>query len=204
MPAPSPKLPRFWTSEADGQGGMRLCYAVRGGALRWAFIVVGIVLVAAGLGGAFWLAWGGGLTIAGWILLVLAPGGAILAGVYVLDRMLWARSEYVLGQGMIAARKVSIFGIRSQEIPRSLILGIGQQYTPPGNSAPAGRDGDWVTFVKWRTPEGKREDFVFDGLHSPQERRWLGPLLAEWAGVPLQRGFSASAEEAAPAELPGD
>ncbi len=204
MPIPSPKPPLYWTREADGQGGERLCYAVRGGALRGVLIAAGLALVVAGLGGAVWLAWGGGLTLVGWIFLVLVPGGAALAGVYVLDRMLWARAEYVLGQGMIAVRKVSVFGTQSLEIPRSLILGVAQQHTPPGPSAPRGSPGDWVTFVEWRTPEGQRKDLAFEGLHSPQERHWLGPLLAGWAGVPLRSGFSASAEEADPAELPGD
>lgn len=196
--------PQFWTRKPDSQGGERLSYAVRGGAPQAVLMGLGVALVAAGLAGAFWLTWGGGLTVAGWIFLVLVPGGAVLAGAYVLDRALLARTDYVLGNGMIAVQYVSLFGARRLEIPRSLILGLVQQYTPPGQGASAANQGDWVTLVEWRTPEGQRKDLAFEGLHTDQERRWLGPLLAEWARMPIRRGFSASAEEADPAELPGD
>lgn len=204
MPAASSRPPQFWTREPDSQGGERLSYAVRGGVPQAVLMGLGGALVAAGLAGAFWLTWGGGLTVAGWIFLVLVPGGAVLAGAYVLDRALLARTDYVLGNGMIAVQYVSFFGARRLEIPRSLILGLVQQYTPPGQGASAANQGDWVTLVEWRTPEGQRKDLAFEGLHTDQERRWLGPLLAEWARMPIRRGFSASAEEADPAELPGD
>lgn len=204
MSAAPSRPSQFWAREPDSQGGERLSYAVRGGSSQAVLMGLGMALVAAGLAGALWLARGGGLTVAGWILLVLVPGGAILGGAYLLDRALWARTDYVLGNGMIAVRHVSLFGTRRLEIPRSLILGLVQQYTPPGHSAPAGSEGDWVTLVEWRTPEGQHKGLVFDGLHTDQERRWLGPLLAEWTRMPIRRGFSASAEEADPAELPKD
>jgi hypothetical protein len=109
--------------------------------------------------------------------------------------MLWARTEYAFSPSVMTARKVSIFGVKTQTIPRDFVLGVSQQFTPGGR-------GDWVTFVEWRTLEGQRDDFAFDGMNTLEERDWLGALLAEWAKKPVRRGFSASHEEANPAELP--
>jgi hypothetical protein len=197
--------PRFWTHEPDGRGGQRLAYAVREGGWRWFSVVLGVALLAGGVRVVVWfvpsLASLADLTLAGWALLGVGAGGALLAGVYVLDAVLWARVEYGLGPGALTERRVSIFGTRTQEIPRSLMLGIAQQYTPPRS----GGQGDWVTFIEWRDRQGRRQDFAFDGMCTPQERQWLGRLLADWTQLPLRSGFSASVEdEADPAELPDD
>ena len=197
-------LPRFWTHSTDGAGGEQLAYAVRGGVAHAALVALGVLLLAGGCAAAIWLMRGGGLTAAGWVFLVLAPGGTALAGVYVLDRMLFARVEYTLGNGVFSVRRVSVFGHERTDIPRSSILGVAQHYTPPGNDAPSDDPGTWVTFVEWRTPEGERRDLAIDGLKSVEERRWLGPLLAEWAQVPLTRGHAAAFEEAPASELPED
>lgn len=203
MPAPAVP-PRFWTHSPDGAGRVQLAYAVRGGAVHAVLVAVGALLVAGGCAAAFWLVRGWGLTAAGWVFLVLAPGGAVLAGVYVLDRMLWMRIEYALGDGVLGAHRVSFFGNARTDIPRSAILGIAQRYSPPHKDAPSGDPGTWTTFVEWRTPEGERRDLAIDGLHSAEERRWLGPLLADWAQVPLTRGHAAGFEEAPASELPDD
>ncbi len=39
-------------------------------------------------------------------------------------------------------------------------------------------------------------------MRSPEEARWLGPLLAEWAGVAVTRGFGSGFEEADEKEMP--
>lgn len=197
--------PRYWRCGPDGAGGTRLTYAVRGGGSHAAIIALGGGLVAAGAWGIAWLTAGGGLTVAGWIFLLLVPGGAIVAGLYCLDRMLLARDEYVLASSRFSARTVSLFGGRRTDIARSAIRAVVQHYTPPPAGASSSHPGDWVTFVQWRAPHAGRDaDFALAGLHSEAERNWLGPLLAAWAGVPLRRGFSASAAEADPDELPDD
>lgn len=197
--------PRCWTCTADGVGGLRLCFAVRGGAAQAVLLVLGLALVAGGLWGGWALMRGEGeWTPFGWALLVAAPGGVLLAGVYVLDRALWARTEYVLAQGVFSERQTSLFARRRTDVARSLIVEISQEYTPPGSGKPAGTPGTWVTFVQWCEPGAELRSLALDGLHTQQERRWLGPLLRDWAGVPLRRGYGASAEEADPAEFPPD
>jgi len=34
---------------------------------------------------------------------------------------------------------------------------------------------------------GKETDYALDGMKTKEEAQWLGPLLAEWAKVPLKR-----------------
>lgn len=196
--------PQFWSMEPDGSGGVRLGFAVRGGLLHTGLVVVSLAFVLGGLWGMYWLVDGGGLTIAGWVFLVLVPGGAVLCGVYGLDRMLWAQTEYVLGHDALNAYRRSVWGAQSTAIARQQIAAIAQYYTPPGDSEAQGSEGTWVTCVVWCGPSGDTHEFVLEGLNTVTEKRWLGPLLAEWAQVPLKRGFSGGLEEADPAELPQD
>jgi hypothetical protein len=194
--------PPFWTVADTGAGEQRIVYAVRGGMLHLFITSLGVALIAAGGWGMIWLG-GGGLTIAGVVFMLLVPGGAILSGVYCLDRMWWARSEYILSSQMFSARTYSLFGNKHQDIPRSAIRAIVQYYTPPSASASRSHEGEWVSFIRWRDPtRDKAREFAMEGMHSSEERNWLGPLLANWAKVELTRGFSASAEEVDPSELP--
>ncbi|MDR2856792.1 MAG: hypothetical protein LBV50_02980, partial [Novosphingobium sp.] len=75
------ELPRYWSSQPDGQGGVLLCYAVREGALRWALIAIGLALVAGGIRFAFWLMQGGvgfeDLTLPFLLILTLGSGGLL-------------------------------------------------------------------------------------------------------------------------------
>lgn len=127
----------------------------------------------------------------------------MLFGVYVLDIELVARTTYLLGSLYFVWTRHSLFGRKSLEIPRHSIKAITQQYSPPGPSDPSGAPGDWTTFVAHQAMGDKKpRDFALDGLKTPDEAAWLGPLLAQWSGMPLQRGFGPAFEEADPAELP--
>ena len=202
MTTTTPSLPLFWTIDTTGVEGVRLTYAVRGGVKQLALVAFGAALLLGGLYGVYWLMAGGGLTAAGYVFL-LVPGGVALFGVYVLDIALLARTTYLLGSVLFVWTRHSIFGEKSLEIPRGSVKAITQQYSPPGPSAPTGAPGDWTTFVSYHdTSTGKPNDFALDGLKTPEEAVWLGPLLAGWGGVELRRGFGPAFAEADPAELP--
>lgn len=196
-------LPKYWHREAMPSGGERLVYAVRGGRAFGVLLPLALALLAAGVWGARWLGWGADLTTAGWIFFILGPGGAVLAGVYVLDVLFWRQTRYTLDEGMIDAQVRSVFLRRRTQIARAMITGVEQAYTPPKNNAARGDPGIWAVLVNYRPLEGGTGSLAMDGLGSEEESRWLGPLLATWARVPLARGFGASvADEADPAELP--
>ena len=199
----SPKLPPlFWTVDNSGVEGVQLTYAVRGGFRQLVLLVLGAALVVGGLYGLRWLIAGGDLTAAGYVFL-LVPGGVVLFGVYVLDIALVARTTYLLGSLHFVWTRHSLFGRKSLEIPRHAIEGITQQYSPPGPSDPSGAPGDWTTFVAYQAMGDKKpRDFALVGLKSPEEAAWLGPLLAQWSGTRLHRGFGPAFKEADPAELP--
>jgi hypothetical protein len=200
--SPATALPSCWTRDTTDTGAMRLTFAVRGGLKQYLLVALGAALLLGGLYGIWWMLAGGELTVAGFIFLAI-PAGVALFGVYVLDIALLARTTYVLDSGLLAWRRHSIFGDKSLEIPRQQVKGISQQYSPPGQSQPQGHPGNWTTFVSHEVPgTGKVRDFAIDGLSTPEEARWLGPLLAQWSGMRLQRGFGASYDEADPAELP--
>lgn len=199
---PAPNPPPCWSLDSDGAGTTQLTYAVRGGAKQAVLVALGGALLLGGLYGIHALLAGGGLTVAGYILL-LVPAGIALAGVYVLDIALVVRTTYRLGPVVLSSSRESLFGRRSQDIPRAAVQSIQQNYSPPGDSAPAGHPGDWTTLVTYRAlADGKERVLALAGLSTPAEARWLGPLLAGWAGLPLQRGFGPAFEEADPAELP--
>lgn len=61
-----------------------------------------------------------------------------------------------------------------------------------------------MTFVEWHKPDGTASYLALDGLNTSQERRWLARVLKNWSGLPVGRGYPASAEEADPAEFPQD
>ncbi len=193
--------PVFWTESISNEGGTLLTYAVRGGAKQAALTALGAGFT---LGGAWFLYWllGDGLTIAG-ALLLLVPAGGVLFGLYCLDITLLAHTAHLLSRHGLSVRRYSLFGSTNTDIPRQAIVEISQRYSPPGPSAATGSPGDWVTFVVYRpTGDDKATEHAMGGLHTEAEARWLGPLLAEWAHVPLRRGFGAGYEEADPAELP--
>jgi hypothetical protein len=97
----------------------------------------------------------------------------------------------------------SLFGDKRHEIMRADIVGIRQYYTPPKSSSPSGAKGDWTTFIAYRPTGASMEDeWPLDGDGTVDEARWLGPLLARWANVPLKRAHGTSFEEADPSELP--
>ena len=200
-PAASP-LPLFWSLETGAADGMLLTYAIRGGAKHWALVLLGAALLLGGLYGLYWLLVGGELTAAGFVFL-LVPACVVLAGVYVLDIALLARTTYLLGSENFTWTRQSLFGRKSQAIARESVKAVRQHYSPPGPSAPGGADGDWTTFIEYQA-KGMRKPgkFALYGLQTLGEARWLGPLLAQWGRVPLQRGFGPAFEEADPAELP--
>jgi hypothetical protein len=201
-PDPAAAPPQYWTQAISGEGGTLLTYAVRGGAGQSAVTALGIAFLLGGAYALYWLLAGEGLTVAG-ALLLLVPAGALLFGVYCLDVTLLARTEHLLGSHGLSVRRISLFGATRTDIPRRAVVAIRQHYSPPGPSAATGAPGDWVTFVACRPDaQDKTGAHAMGGLHTAAEARWLGPLLADWAGVPLERGFAAGFEEADPAELP--
>jgi hypothetical protein len=203
MTTGSRPAPPCWTAERDLSGGTRLTFAVRGGARQWVLVVLGLGLALLGLWGMQWLlaAGEGELTVAGWIFL-LVPAAVAAAGAYVLDIALYARTEYFLEVHGFTARRRSLFQNRSTTVPGGAIECIRQHYSPPGPSAPNGDPGSWTTFVSHRA-DGKPVDLALDGLHTPAEAAWLGPLLAQWSDKPLRRGFGPAFDEADAAGLPG-
>lgn len=147
-----------------------------------------------------WLLGGGELAIAGYVFL-LVPVGVSVFGAHCLDIALFARTRYLLGTHGFSARRIALFKSSQTDIPRQAVVEIMQQYSPPSSSAPTGSPGDWVTFLVYR--DGKRNgEIPLDGMHTPEEAKWLAPLLSRWAGVPVRKGFGPAFEEADPAELP--
>lgn len=200
--APTQSPPLFWSVDTSSPDGLRLTYAVRGGARHLALILFGLAVLAGGLYALYWLVAGGDLTAAGYVFL-LVPCGVVLFGVYVLDIALLARTTYLFNNVLFVWTRHSLFGDKSLQIPRGSVKAITQHYSPPGSSSPRGAPGDWTTFVSYHdSTTGKPNDFALDGLKTPEEAAWLGPLLAKWGEVRLQRGFGAAFDEADPAELP--
>ena len=197
-----PPIPLFWTNHVEPEG-TRLTYAVRGGVKQGVLVALGAALLAGGLYAIYWLFAGSGeLTVAGYVFL-LVPAGVATFGVYVLDIALLARSSYLMDALTLTAARESLFVNKRVQIGRSAIDHLHQQYAPPGESAPSGDPGSWTTFVAYTKPgEKKLRELPIDGLCSEGEARWLGPLIATWAGVKLQRGFGPAFEEADVSELP--
>lgn len=194
--------PLFWSVDTSNLDGLKLTYAVRGGARQLALLLFGIALLAGGLYALYWLVRGGDLTAAGYVFL-LVPVGVVLFGLYVLDIALLAHTTYLLNNVLFVGSRHSLFGKKSREIPRGSVKAISQQYSPPGPSSPTGAPGDWTTFVSYHdSTTGKPNDFALDGLKTPEEAAWLGLLFAKWGEVRLQRGFGPAFAEADPAELP--
>jgi hypothetical protein len=194
--------PQYWSRATSSKGDV-LTYAIREGTGFMVLLAIAAVLIGGGVWAMYWLAAGGGLTIAGIIFMLLVPGSIILAGVYSLDAALWRRHEYLLGPSGLEARRVSLFGAKSLAIHRSSIVAINQAYSPPSASSGNKTPGDWVTFVTYRDGmSGKETDYALDGMTSAEEARWLAPLLCDWAKVPLKRGYGAAFDEADPKELP--
>jgi hypothetical protein len=195
--------PQHWTRTISGEGGDELIYAVRNGSGHLFLVALGMACLLGGAWTIYWLATESELTVAGYIFILLVPGGAMLFGVYSLNIALWLRHGYILGQYAFSARSYSLFGDKRQEISRQSIQGIRQSYSPPEESEATGAPGHWVTFVSYiRADNGKPDDFAVDGMRTKAEAQWLGPILSHWANVPLQRGFGAAFEDADPTELP--
>lgn len=198
------KLPEYWSRAADGAGRTVLSHAVRGGKAMPLLTGLGIVCLGGALWGAYGLVAGGDLTIAGWILVLLVPGGVAAFGAHCLNIVFLARTDYLLGGHGLIARNFSLWGSgQADEIPRASVVAVTQRYTPPGESSPTGAPGTWTTFLVWQGKNGHRDEFALAGIGSAAEARWLGPMLAAWAGVPLKRGYGEGLDEADPEELPG-
>ena len=190
----SARIPPYWTSSIDSRGETTLTYAIRGGKAQVMLATLGATAVSCGIGFIAWMVYGGGLTIAG-VVLMIVIGGALLAfGAHCLDTVFLARSEYLLRRSDFIACRSSMWGKKRTEIQRSALTGITQTFYPPGT---------WTTFLIRPKKVGKGiGDFPLDGQRSVEEARWLGPLLAKWAGVPLTRSFGGGLEEADEKELP--
>lgn len=116
------EAPDHWICQADGSGGLLLRYAVRSGGWHGALVAGGAALVVAGLWAIRWMFTGEGeLTPIGWVFTALVPGGAVLAGIYVLHCMLWARTDYVLTADTFSERRRFLRGMRRTDVPRSAI-----------------------------------------------------------------------------------
>lgn len=199
----SVKVPSYWTPSVDGRGETTLTYAVRGGKARIMLAILGAAAISGGIGFIVYIIGGGGVTIAG-IVLAIVIGGPLLAfGAHCLDTVFLARSEYLLSHSNFIACRSSMWGKKRTEIHRSTITEVAQHYFPPGSSSPSGASGTWTTFLVYGKKIGRGiDEFPLDGQGSVEEARWLGPLLAEWAKVPLTSGFGSGFEEADEKELP--
>jgi hypothetical protein len=195
--------PTNWTRAISGEGGEILTHAVRAGGGHVFLLALGALCLLGGVSGAYWLLSEGELTVAGAIFVLLVPGGVMLFGVYSLNIALWLRHDYLLSRHGLSARTYSLFGDKRHEIARGEIVGIRQYYTPPKSSSASSAKGDWTTFIAYQPAGGGKEnEWPIQGDDTEAEARWLGPLLARWANVPLKRGHGAGFEEADPAELP--
>ena len=197
------QLPCYWSQSMGGEGGTLLTYAVRGGRRQSAVKALGVLLVLAGAWAIYWLLSGGDdLTLAGAVLLIV-PAGVTLLGVHCLDITLRAHTEILIGRHSLSIRRHALFGASVTDIPRRDIVEIAQQYSPPATNAGLISPGEWVTIVAFQqTTGGQATEQAIDGLHTSEEARWLGPLLANWAEVPLRRGFGAGLEEAEGENMP--
>ncbi len=189
--------PAFWRIVTDPSGSALVSYVPRGGKGVAAVTALGVGCLL----GAVWFAGtilGPEATIAGWILVLIVSGSVGAFGLHCLQRTLYERHDYRLGSASLLASHRSLWsGTRSVEIPRAEIIQILQQYAPPKRGAARGDPGSWVTFVS-----RKGSDFALSGMATEAEARWLGPLFAQWAEVPLKRTQGAAFEEADPGELP--
>lgn len=196
-------IPPFWTRATETAGREVLTYAVRGGRAGAVLGTLGLASVAGGAWGAYWMLSGGGLTAAGMLFTVLVPGAFLAFGAHCLDTAIWARQEYALDRDGLVARRRSIRGSgTTTRVPRKAIKEIAQRHSPPGRSSPTGSPGTWTTFVAWRDPRGAVVELPMVGMGTPEEARWLGSLLSNWAQAPLTRGHGAGFEEADPGDLP--
>lgn len=197
------KLPEYWTQTSDTAGLITLTYAVRGGKAQVLLGALGIFCLLAAAYGTYWMLSGGGVTAAGVVLVLLVPGGLAIFGAHCLDTVFWLRHEYLLGPKGLTARRLSLraSGIPI-EISRRAVTAVAQRYTPPRQSDSRTSQGTWTTFLSWRRNDGRTDEYAFVGLGTASEARWLGPILASWAGVSVERSHSAAFEEADPAELP--
>jgi hypothetical protein len=197
----TPTPPQFWAESADAAGTV-LTYAVRGGKSFYLLIALGAAAVL--FCASVLLRWltAGDLTGAGFVFLLL-PVAGIVFGAHCLDVALRAKTEYVLGSAELDYRRHALFGARPMRISRASIVEIFQQWTPPGQSAPSGSPGTWATLIRYHAEASKKpKEFAFDGLGTPEEARWLGPLLTRWADAPLRKDVAASAVEGGPDDLP--
>jgi hypothetical protein len=203
-PGQAGDVPQFWSRSVDDAGRTVLTYAVRGGRAGVALGTLGAACLFGGAWGAWWMLAGGDATVAGLVFTIAVPGGLIAFGLHCLDTALWARREYAMNSLGLVARRQSLRGSGTvAEIPRAAVTEVAQRYSPPGPSSPSASPGTWTTFLAWKGKDGRAQELALDGMHSPDEARWLGPLLAKWSGAPLKRSHGAEFEEADPDELPG-
>jgi len=197
--------PPYWMLMQDASGQTVLSYAVRGGKAKRMLSLLGGACLAAGAWGAYWLLSGGGLTLAGVVLLVLVPGGLMAFGVHCLDTVFWARREYLLGTRGLVSRRYSLRGSGiDKEIERGAVTGVVQRYAPPSDSEASGSEGTWTTFLAWRRHDGRLDEYPFGGMGSSAEALWLGPIVAGWAGVLIERGRGPMLEQSGSINLASD
>lgn len=118
--------------------------------------------------------------------------GGVAFGVRVPDRMLFATTRYRLGEYRLFATVNSLFKRSSIEIARRQILQILRLYTPPETVKD---EGTYRTIVIYRMPNAGRGELASEGI-TEQEAERIGPMIAEWANVPMRRDFAAGYEEA--------
>jgi hypothetical protein len=169
---------------------------------QFAVAALGLACFAAGASGAYWLLTEGELTIGGVIFIVLVPGGAIAFGVYCLNIAWWARTEYAFTRDYLIARSYSIWGDTTRQVSRSNIRAVNQYYSPPDSGSSTHSPATWATILDFADEYGANGQLAFEGMGSVKEARWLGSWVAEWAGMPLKRGFGAAFVEADEKELP--
>ncbi len=194
-------IPAFWSQSTDGADGSVLTYAVRGGKAQIWLTLLGVLAVAGGAWGAYWLL-GGELTVAGLIFILLVPGGLVAFGIHCLDISWFARTQYTFTSDGLVARRHSAWRNKSSEVIRSNITGIAQHYSPPGSNNSSRNPGTWATILSYRDKMNTGRELAFDGMGSPEEARWLGPWVANWAGISLKRTHASAFVEADPQELP--
>jgi len=200
MPKSKRPPPTGWSESTTPSGDTLLIYSIRGSKNQAIPLILGGGALGLGLWGLYWLLGAGGLTLAGYIFL-LVPAGTALFGLYALDIALFATTTYRLAPGLFSADRRALFKSWRRDIPRARINRLFQQYTPPRASASHSNQGDWVTFLGYEEG-GKAKDFPISEMSTPEEAKWVGKQLARWSGLPIGRGFGAGLEEADPSELP--
>lgn len=183
-PQRAKSVPAYWSIAEGPDGAVVLTFGLR----KWA--------LGLGLGGGLvalfgWGAWG---FLKNWFIdhAEILPGGVILflvfvaglwAGLYVIDRLIFATVQYELTPENLVIRKNTLFRRKQEVIPRKNVREILINYLPPGPNTSTGNPGTYATLIVHERPNTRgTTNFAMEGW-TEEEANWLAPQLARWSGI---------------------